>query len=184
MYVGHGGWGRALGGAAIVALFLVGGCGATSHRRSPTPRHHAAAGARPGIFCGRAALRGAGQRYRPAQIGCLTADGSEFLAGIAPGEKGPSRLVWTRWSPGEADGHGYLWHNACQPSCATGTFLAQPVSVRAMDPRNGWFTQLVVAFEGGPAAGPSAVAYTLEPNIAQWVTKTPAPPGGRPGQPA
>jgi hypothetical protein len=169
---------------AIAALFVVGGCGGTSPRRPPAPRQDAARSERPGIFCGRAALRGPDQRYRPAQIGCLTADGSEFLAGVGPGDKGPSRLIWTRWTPGEADGRGYLWHNACQPSCATGTFLAQPVSVRAVDPHNGWFTQLVVAFEGGPTAGPSAVAYTLELKLAQWVSKTPAPPGGRPVQPA
>jgi hypothetical protein len=179
MCEGPGGRERAFGGGIIVALLLLGGCAGTSAHRAAKPSHGAATAAQPGIFCGRAALRGAQERYRPAQIACLTADGSEFLAGIAQGAKRPGDLVWTRFTKHQADGHGYLWRNACRPTCATGKFFPQPVSVHARDPHNGWFTQLVVASAGGSTPGPAAVTYTLDLKAAQWVvTRAPAPLGG------
>lgn len=84
---------------------------------------------------------------RPAQI-IFTGDGSGILGGFRPG--GPNhhfgRLTWTRWSRREADGHGAVWLDDCEPNCAQGTFHAFAVKVRALDPRHGHFTVLTLRY--------------------------------------
>ena len=141
----------------------------------------------PSMFCGHRRFRGPAQGMRPGEIGCLSADGSTFLAG-APigGERGRAslhakKLRWLRWTSDEARGRGYLWENSCDPDCAVGVYAAYPALIDALRPRNGRFTRLVISATGLPQTGDSAVlTYRLDPRVRQWLgvraTSTPPPP--------
>lgn len=92
---------------------------------------------------------------RPAQIVLACGDGGAVL----------DDLVWTGWGAGTATAAGSLSTNTCDPTCAGGTFVTFPATVRA-DLRVRCtgsaygYTRLRVAYPGDrpPGARPSFVA--------------------------
>jgi len=45
-----------------------------------------------------------------------------------------SHLVWSSWTPSAATATGVYVQNTCNPSCAQGTFVSTPATVRLDDP--------------------------------------------------
>lgn len=92
---------------------------------------------------------------RPARIVLACGDGNAVLTDLA----------WTRWGAGTATATGTLTTNTCDPTCAGGTFVSFPATVRA-DRRvrcsgsSFGYTRLRVAYPGDRPPG-AAQAFTV-----------------------
>ncbi|MCC6831132.1 MAG: hypothetical protein IT200_07270 [Thermoleophilia bacterium] len=106
---------------------------------------------------------------RPAQIVLACGDGNAVL----------NDLVWNGWGAGTATATGTLGTNTCDPTCAGGTFVTFPATVRADRRRrctgsSYGYTRLRVAYPGDrpPGARRSFIAPYPCPGTASLGTVT------------
>ena len=83
---------------------------------------------------------------RPASIS-YTGDGTGIVGGSDGRDaRHPGHLRWVTYDERQGVGHGVVWLDDCDPSCAEGTFASTPVAVHVFSPGAGRFRRLTLTY--------------------------------------
>ncbi len=92
---------------------------------------------------------------------------SSISLACADDNLGVEHLSWSTWGSSRAAGHGSLWLNLCDPSCALGKYAYYPVAVTLSGVRSSsrgpWFGDLMISFTGARPPVKLPRSYGLYP---------------------
>jgi hypothetical protein len=111
----------------------------------------AALAAKPKVAGEGPAVPGGNPSVKPTEI-IYTGDGSGLLAGLHKKPHAFNPIKWSSWRKHAANGSGANWIDNCTPSCAQGTFIGYPVTIKLFRPRvkAGYdvFTRMTLTYTG------------------------------------